>query len=202
MASPPFRKKRTPLPSLPTNRLSCSAAAAAAAAATTSTASPAAAAAAAAEAIAEAAITAPPEDNDNNNNDDKEPCHLAKALPPFSSKPSGAFTALSNKPALRHAKTCSNGTLNLHRSSNREAFVAQCVGAVQIVLCKSCRKEKGPWKGCVAVDGFLVGSCANCHYGGEGGRCSFRPCKFLVILFLIFFIFGSKIKKTQPENEK
>jgi hypothetical protein len=182
MASPPFRKKRTPLPSLPTNRLSRSAAAAAAAAAT-SAAPP--AAATAAEAAAEAAITAPPEDNDDD--DDKEPRHLAEALPPSSSKPSGAFTALSNMPALRRAETRSNGALNLYRSSNREAFVAQCVGAVQIVLYKSCRKEQGPWKGCVAVDGFLVGSCANCHYGGEGGCCSFCPCKFLVILFLIFF---------------
>jgi hypothetical protein len=60
--------------------------------------------------------------------------------------------------------------------------VAQVVGAVQIKSCKSCRMKQGPWKDCVVVDGFLVGACANCHYGGKGVRCSLRPhrpCKFI-----------------------
>jgi len=29
----------------------------------------------------------------------------------------------------------------------------------------------------VLVAGQLRGSCANCHYGSEGARCSFRACK-------------------------
>jgi hypothetical protein len=33
----------------------------------------------------------------------------------------------------------------------------------------------------VVVSGLLLGSCANCHYGGEGGRCSFRRSKLLSI---------------------
>jgi hypothetical protein len=70
----PFKRKRTALPSLPTDRVSRSAAAAA------SLARPAAPAATAAA-------------NDNDN-DDKEQ-HLAEALPPSSAKPSGAITALS-----------------------------------------------------------------------------------------------------------
>jgi hypothetical protein len=43
----------------------------------------------------------------------------------------------------------------------------------------------------VVVAGFLKGSCANCHYNGDGRRCSFRPGKFIYfpLLFLIFGCF-------------
>jgi hypothetical protein len=89
--------------------------------------------------------------------------------------------------AARHADPRTSKTLELQRSSNREAYLAQCVGAVQTAPCKSCLKGQGPWKGCVVVADFLKGSCANCHYNGEGQRCSFRPGKFIYfpLLFLI-----------------
>jgi hypothetical protein len=128
-----------------------------------------------APAPAPAAAAAAAADDDG---DDDDEYHPAQALPATSAKPSGAITALSKMPAARRADARTTKALDLQRSSNREAYLAQCVGAVQTAPCKSCLKGQGPWKGCVLVSGFLVGSCANCHYGGEGGRCSLRPRKF------------------------
>jgi hypothetical protein len=91
MTSPPFRKRRTPLP---TDRVSRSAAAAAT---TTTTARAAPGAAAAAAAAAE----------------DEEEYYLAEALLPTFTKPSGAITALSKKPAVRRADACTTKTLDL-----------------------------------------------------------------------------------------
>jgi hypothetical protein len=120
--------------------------------------------------------------------------HPAQALPTSSKKPSRAFTALSLLPSARAAEARSNKTLDLLRPSNREAYLAQCVGAVSATPCKSCSKGLGPWKQCCVVVDFLRGSCANCHYGGEGKRCSLRPRKLFHIsdLRMDFGFFGSQ----------
>lgn len=60
------------------------------------------------------------------------------------------------------------------RSSNRESYLAQCVGEVALEPCKHCKKGSGPYLLCVTVPGYLWESCANCHYNNEGVRCSFR----------------------------
>ena len=209
MAPPSKKQKRSPLPTSRMTRASLASVVAAASAAhaaavaaayasatpttTTTTPMPAAAASPAPALPAPApapgpgpgpALAAAAADDD----DDGDEYHPAQALPATSAKPSGAITALSKMPAARGADARTTKALDLQRSSNREAYLAQCVGAVQTVPCKSCLKDQGPWKGCVLVSGFLVGSCANCHYGGEGGRCSFRPCKFnhFPLPFLLF----------------
>jgi Protein of unknown function (DUF3716) len=107
-------------------------------------------------------------------------------LPPFDKKVSGAFAAFSRRPAARRPiLRDENRQLLLSQQSNREAYLAQCVGVVSPTPCGHCAKDDGPWDQCVSVPGFLVGSCANCHYGGEGTRCSLRGSKF--ILFFINF---------------
>src|SRR5579871_5472142 len=45
--------------------------------------------------------------------------------------------------------------------------------------CISCSKGSGPFPVCVTVTDALRGSCASCHYGGEGSRCSFRKSRKL-----------------------
>lgn len=58
-----------------------------------------------------------------------------------------------------------------------EAALAQARGRVAGQPCASCVRGGGPFTECVVVAGQLSGSCANCHYGSEGARCSFRACK-------------------------
>jgi hypothetical protein len=103
-------------------------------------------------------------------------------------EPSRAFTALSLLRSACAAEARSSKTLDLLRHSNREAYLTQCVGAVSPTPCKSCSKGLGPWKQCCVAAGFLRGSCANCHYGGEGKRCSLRPGKLIQFpsTFLIY----------------
>jgi hypothetical protein len=88
----PFKRKRTALPSLLTDQVSCFAAAAA------SPAWPA----------APAAVVAA--NNDNNNNKEQ---HLAKAFPPSFAKPFGAIIALSQMLAACCANVCTAKALNL-----------------------------------------------------------------------------------------
>lgn len=108
------------------------------------------------------------------------PANPCQDLPP-SEKVSAAFGAFSQRPAIRRPLLRDNKRkLLLYRQSNREAYLAQSVGRLSAAPCGHCEKEKGPWDQCVVVDGFLVGSCANCHYGGEGTRCSLRLSKFIL----------------------
>jgi len=65
------------------------------------------------------------------------------------------------------------------RAQNVEAALAQARGTVAAQPCASCVRGGGPFIECVVVAGQLGGSCANCHYGSEGARCSFRNCKHL-----------------------
>ena len=60
-----------------------------------------------------------------------------------------------------------------------EAFLAQIVGTEHAAdPCTHCASGSGVFAQCVTVEGLFSGSCANCHYGSEGARCSFR--KFYV----------------------
>jgi hypothetical protein len=63
------------------------------------------------------------------------------------------------------------------RPAKVEAVLAQVVGTDSTPACKSCEGNYGPFISCRVVDGFLKGSCANCHFNGKGPRCNFR-CKF------------------------
>ncbi|KAJ8058586.1 hypothetical protein OCU04_012763 [Sclerotinia nivalis] len=58
-----------------------------------------------------------------------------------------------------------------------EAHLVQERGEVFTSRCNSCGNKgrpAGPWEECVALDGFLQGSCANCHVNNLGKRCSLR----------------------------
>jgi hypothetical protein len=58
-----------------------------------------------------------------------------------------------------------------------EAHLVQERGEVHQSRCNSCGNKSrpaGPWKECVSLEGFLRGSCANCHINGSGARCSLR----------------------------
>jgi hypothetical protein len=125
--------------------------------------------------------------------DTEEVYDLTQALPPVAKKPSAAFTSLARllptrRPELRRAKQDevrpARGVPNLSRMSNREATVAQSVGAPAPSPCGLCAKGGGLWTSCVVVAGFLRGSCANCHYGGNGFKCTFRQAgKASLLLF-------------------
>lgn len=71
-------------------------------------------------------------------------------------------------------------TVNLTaRAANVESALAQARGVVAAQPCTSCARGGGPFSECVVLAGQLLGSCANCHYGSEGARCSFRSCKYI-----------------------
>lgn len=72
-------------------------------------------------------------------------------------------------PVLRPGRTSTRT-----RPSNLEAEFGQATGQVRAPRCAHCARGSGCWTECVVVAGFFGGSCANCHYGSEGARCSFR----------------------------
>jgi hypothetical protein len=53
------------------------------------------------------------DDEEREGGDADAAYHLAEALPPISSKPSGAFTIFSTMPAVRRAEARSSEALNL-----------------------------------------------------------------------------------------
>ncbi|CCD42666.1 hypothetical protein ACHAO1_010813 [Botrytis cinerea] len=70
-----------------------------------------------------------------------------------------------------------DGTQN---NTSVEAHLVQERGEVFTSRCNSCGNKgrpAGPWEECVALEGFLQGSCANCHVNNLGKRCSLRPQK-------------------------
>jgi hypothetical protein len=98
---------------------------------------------------------------------------LALALPPHPGKPSAAFLGLACLPTLRRPELRpTHGVLNLARIGNREAILAQSVGAPAPSPCSFCAKDGGPWTSCMVVDGFFRDSCANCHFGGCSIKCT------------------------------
>ncbi len=63
--------------------------------------------------------------------------------------------------------------INYSLPINIESIIMQAVGRTAPEPCHRCSRGRGPFAGaCVLVDGS--DHCANCHYGGEGARCSFR----------------------------
>jgi hypothetical protein len=85
------------------------------------------------------------------------------------------MTALADMPLVRNAPIRQGRTLNLARSSNMEAYLGQLTGQENATPCMHCgQKSAGIWTRCVSVEGFFLGSCANCHYNNEGVRCSLR----------------------------
>ncbi|KAE9367799.1 hypothetical protein N431DRAFT_429112 [Stipitochalara longipes BDJ] len=84
------------------------------------------------------------------------------------------MTALSLLAPRRVPVLRAGRATNQTRGSNLEAELGQFVGQVQTPGCTHCARGFGVWTVCVAVPGFLNGSCANCHYGSEGKRCSLR----------------------------
>ncbi|OBT60046.1 hypothetical protein VE03_10359 [Pseudogymnoascus sp. 23342-1-I1] len=63
---------------------------------------------------------------------------------------------------------------NLERPVNMEAAVGFMVGELVEPPCAHCSAGRGQFPLCVRVAGFFGGSCASCHYGSEGARCSLR----------------------------
>ncbi|KAJ5781311.1 hypothetical protein N7457_006471 [Penicillium paradoxum] len=60
--------------------------------------------------------------------------------------------------------------------ANIEAFLIQTVGDVAEFPCVQCANQFGPMVLCVSLpDTPSAVSCANCHFGGLGSRCSFNP---------------------------
>lgn len=96
------------------------------------------------------------------------------ALPALPPQPTRAMAALAllcpvRVPALRAGRT-----VNRARPANLEAELAQFTGQVHASGCTHCAGGSGVWSACVVAPGFFGGSCANCHYGSEGSRCSLR----------------------------
>jgi hypothetical protein len=105
---------------------------------------------------------------------------MAMDITRYEGKPSNAMETLAQMTAVREPVWRDwyypVETFNLSRLFNWEALQVQCIGAVNAFPCEHCRRGYGPWAQCVILQGFLDGSCANCHYNCHGFRCSLR-CK-------------------------
>lgn len=86
------------------------------------------------------------------------------------------MTALAAISPVRKAVLRSDKVINYTRKTNVEAEMAQLVGEAQDPECDHCEDGSGPWDTCVKVADSLGlnSSCANCHYGSMGTRCSLR----------------------------
>ena len=102
------------------------------------------------------------------------PPPLIWVAPPLPARPTGNTVRLAALPPLRVPVLRPGRTSNPARPSNLEAEFGQATGQVRVPRCTHCAGGSGVWTECVVVAGFFGGSCANCHYGSEGGRCSFR----------------------------
>jgi hypothetical protein len=100
---------------------------------------------------------------------------------------------LAALPPLRTAHLRRPRVLNLDRPSNREAYLGQCVGMPSAAPCRHCARGNGPWDTCVVVTGQFSGSCANCHFGNEGKRCSLRRGKFMEAHRCLRTSYGCKV---------
>jgi hypothetical protein len=102
-------------------------------------------------------------------------------LPPLPARPTQAMGALALLPPRRRPVLRAGRTTNPTRPSNLEAELGQIVGqARNLRPCVHCIRGQGVWTVCVVVAGFFGGSCANCHYGSEGARCSLRKYSLTV----------------------
>ncbi|OBT79762.1 hypothetical protein VF21_01470 [Pseudogymnoascus sp. 05NY08] len=95
---------------------------------------------------------------------------------------SRALAALLALPDARHLEFRAldpNDPPNLGRMQNMEAAVGFTAGEIVVPGCSDCAAGHGQFAGCVRVEGWLHGSCTNCHFGGEGSRCSLRAVPIL-----------------------
>ena len=91
---------------------------------------------------------------------------------------------LSALPPVRVPEVREGRTITTGRSSNIEAFLAQMVGTEYVAdPCNHCASGSGVFTQCVTVNGLFAASCANCHYGSEGARCSFRKLHMMMGLY-------------------
>ncbi|KAK2861426.1 hypothetical protein FQN49_004205 [Arthroderma sp. PD_2] len=90
-------------------------------------------------------------------------------------RPTASIESFINAPVVREiVKRQPDTELNLSHYSNVDAAIVQARGELAIDACKRCVEGRGPFTECVAAEGTLKGSCANCHYGRQGTQCSFR----------------------------
>ena len=84
-------------------------------------------------------------------------------------KETSAFQCLAAQNVVHHPEQRPGlDVLNMVRAGNREAFAVQSVGALAATPCGKCARGRGPWVGCVVAEGYLSGSCANCHFQAGG----------------------------------
>lgn len=107
------------------------------------------------------------------------------ALPALPARPTVAMGVLSAMPVQRAATDrptrIQAGQLpDLTRKTNLEAYLGQMVGQISVASCTHCTNNHGPWTLCVTVPGQFIGSCANCHFGSQGTRCSLRTSQDLI----------------------
>ena len=103
-------------------------------------------------------------------------------------KETSAFRHLAAQNVMHHPKQRPGlDTLNMARAGNREAFTAQSVGAFAATPCGKCARGRGPWVGCVVAEGYLSGSCANCHFQAGGTGCTLHGKLHLFSLFIRSF---------------
>ena len=95
-------------------------------------------------------------------------------MPPLPAQPTRAMVALFRMPTQRAPAPRQGRMVTTARASNLEAYYGQYTGKVNVPECTHCAGGSGPWTLCVSVAGHFRGSCANCHYGSEGARCSLR----------------------------
>src|SRR5205814_3012211 len=94
---------------------------------------------------------------------------------PVMEKETSAFQHLAAQNVVRHPEQRPGlDVLNMVRAGNREAFAIQSVGALAATPCGKCARGHGPWVGCVVAEGYLSGSCANCHFQAGGTSCTLR----------------------------
>jgi hypothetical protein len=101
-------------------------------------------------------------------------CLPAPALPALPARPSQAMLSLSQRVAVRIPRLRPGRLINTARPTNLEALLGQFTGQLNSPGCTHCTGGHGVWGACVSVPGFFGSSCANCHYGSEGRRCSLR----------------------------
>lgn len=103
-------------------------------------------------------------------------------MPALPARPTAVMGILSTMPVQRAAANRAGRHVpNLSRGTNIEAIFGQIVGQVSPWPCTHCAGNHGPWTLCITVPGYFTGSCANCHFGSQGRRCSLRtytaPCE-------------------------
>lgn len=87
------------------------------------------------------------------------------------------LVSLIKMPWTRNPVLTKGGNVNLYSQVNCEAYLAQGCGVPSPTPCFHCKKGGGPFSVCIVVPGYLNGSCAGCHYNGNGGRCSLGSSK-------------------------